>query len=236
MRPERCDAAAVATLLHRQRIATMDELKAALGTSVDMTVFRKLRVLGYHSSYSHRGRFYTLAEVAAFDADGLWSYRDVHFSRVGSLVKTIEQLVRQAVASKSAFEPKPVLEILDPDLAVLANEARLERVLGHIVQNAIEATPRDGKVMIRIAKHEESVVVEITDTGQGMSEEFIRERLFKPFESTKSAGMGIGVFESREYVHELGGRIEVTSRLSIGTTFRVILPLHNYNQIVEQVA
>lgn len=148
----------------------------------------------------------------------------------------MEQLLRQAVASKSAFEPKPVLEILDSGLAVLANEARLERVLGHIIQNAIEATPRDGKVMIRISRHEESVVVEITDTGQGMSEEFVRDRLFKPFESTKSAGMGIGVFESREYVQELGGRIEVSSRESNGTTFRVILPLHNYNQIIEQVA
>src|SRR3990172_1383236 len=109
MRPERCDAAAVATLLHRQRIATMDELKAALGTSVDMTVFRKLRVLGYHSSYSHRGRFYTLAEIAAFDADGLWSYRDVHFSRVGSLVKTIEQLVRQAAMGAAVRRTAPAV-------------------------------------------------------------------------------------------------------------------------------
>ena len=61
MRPEHCDAAALAALLRRQRIATMAELKAALGTTVDMTVFRKLRALGYHSSYSHRGRFYTAA-------------------------------------------------------------------------------------------------------------------------------------------------------------------------------
>jgi signal transduction histidine kinase len=52
------------------------------------------------------------------------------------------------------------------------------------------------------------VEVEIADTGEGMSEEFIRERLFKPFESTKSAGMGIGVFESREYINELGGLLK----------------------------
>jgi signal transduction histidine kinase len=61
-----------------------------------------------------------------------------------------------------------------------------------------------------------------------MSEDFIRERLFKPFESTKSAGMGIGVFETREYVQELGGKVEVTSRASIGTTFRVTLPLYKH--------
>jgi signal transduction histidine kinase len=70
-----------------------------------------------------------------------------------------------------------------------------------------------------------------------MSEEFIRERLFKPFESTKSAGMGIGVFESREYINELGGRLEVTSKPSLGTTFRVLLPLYQEQaQPIEQAA
>jgi signal transduction histidine kinase len=59
-----------------------------------------------------------------------------------------------------------------------------------------------------------------------MSEEFIRERLFKPFDSTKSAGMGIGVFESREYITELGGALEVTSQPALGTTFKVVLPLY----------
>lgn len=59
-----------------------------------------------------------------------------------------------------------------------------------------------------------------------MSEKFIREKLFKPFESTKSAGMGIGVFESREYVSELGGEVEVSSSASNGTIFRIILPLY----------
>jgi putative PEP-CTERM system histidine kinase len=141
----------------------------------------------------------------------------------------IDQLLQQAIVLKSAAEPKPVLEIQDSGLMVFANWARLERVIGHIIQNAIEATSRDGKVLVRLAQQEGTAVVEITDTGQGMTEEFIRERLFKPFESTKSAGMGIGVFESREYIQELGGQIEVSSRLSLGTTFRVILPLHNYN-------
>jgi len=59
-----------------------------------------------------------------------------------------------------------------------------------------------------------------------MTEEFIRDRLFKPFDSTKSAGMGIGVFESREYITELGGALEVTSQPALGTTFKVVLPLH----------
>jgi signal transduction histidine kinase len=71
-----------------------------------------------------------------------------------------------------------------------------------------------------------AVEVDITDTGEGMSEDFMRERLFKPFDSTKSAGMGIGVFESREYITELGGLLEVTSEPALGTTFKVVLPLY----------
>ena len=148
----------------------------------------------------------------------------------------IENLLQQAVAAKSAAEPKPVLEILGHGLEVLANWASLEQVIGHLIQNAIEATPKDGQVLVRLTKGEGTAIVEIQDTGHGMSVEFIHERLFKPFESTKSAGMGIGVFESREYVHELGGQIEVVSSESSGTTFRVILPLHDQDDAVEEAA
>ena len=148
---------------------------------------------------------------------------------------SIDKLLQQTLALKSAFEPKPTLEILAPDAMVVANWDRLERVMGHIIQNAVEATPKDGKVSVRISQREDFVVVEITDTGQGMSEEFIRDRLFKPFESTKSAGMGIGMFESREYILELGGQIEVSSQPTIGTTFRVILPLRRHIDNVTDV-
>jgi signal transduction histidine kinase len=109
---------------------------------------------------------------------------------------------------------------------VLANWARLERVLGHLIQNAVEATPRHGSVAVRLLRAGESALIELSDTGQGMSEQFIRERLFKPFESTKAAGMGIGVFESREYIREVGGELAVSSEAGRGTTFRVLLPLH----------
>ena len=142
----------------------------------------------------------------------------------------VDDVVRQALALKSAFEPHPQLLVEQAGLRVLADRERLERVLGHLIQNAIEATPRDGNVMVRVAPpadgREHAVEVEITDTGEGMTEEFIRERLFKPFDSTKSAGMGIGVFESREYITELGGALEVTSQPGLGTTFKVVLPLH----------
>ena len=89
-----------------------------------------------------------------------------------------------------------------------------------------EATPRDGTVSVGLKRQDDTVLITIADTGEGMSEEFIRERLFKPFESTKSAGMGIGVFESGEYIAELGGKIELVSEVGAGTTYYVHLPLH----------
>jgi len=149
----------------------------------------------------------------------------------------IDQVVQQAVALKAAFEPRPTLEIVQPGLTVLADRERLERVLGHLIQNAIEATPKDGQVSIRLSGQDEAVLVTITDTGQGMSQDFIHERLFKPFDSTKSAGMGIGAFESRQYIHELGGQLEVSSEPLAGTTFRVLLPRHRQGaHTVDQAA
>jgi len=136
---------------------------------------------------------------------------------------SLDQELQEIVESKAVFEPKPVLELQDMNLMITANRSRFERVLGHLIQNAIEATPKNGQVWVRLKKMGKEIVIEIQDTGQGMSEKFIKERLFRPFESTKSAGMGIGVFESREYVQELGGRLEVTSTESIGTTFQIIL-------------
>ena len=134
--------------------------------------------------------------------------------------------LQQAVAAKASLAPKPQLEIVDGELTVLADRMRLERVLGHLIQNAIEATASNGQVAVRLRREQRTAVVELSDTGAGMSEQFIRERLFTPFDTTKTAGMGIGVFESREYIREVGGSLEVRSEPQVGTTFRVILPLH----------
>lgn len=143
----------------------------------------------------------------------------------------IFKLLQHTVELKSAFEPKPQLVVANTDAMILANWDRLERVIGHLIQNAIEATPKEGKVTIRIEQRDDSVIIEIKDTGQGMSDEFLRDHLYKPFESTKSAGMGIGVFESREYISELGGQLEVSSSTVSGTTFKVILP--QYKQVKD---
>ncbi len=143
---------------------------------------------------------------------------------------SLDQLMVEIIESKSVFEPRPTLEIQDSNLKISADRSRFKRVIGHLIQNAIEATPKDGYIWVRLMRQGEHALIEIQDTGQGMSEEFIKEKLFTPFESTKAAGMGIGVFESKEYIHELGGRLDVTSQESVGTTFRLILPSERDNE------
>ena len=80
MRPPEFSAASIATLLGQQKIATLPELMTALGTDARRTVFRKLQELPSRTSYSHRGRYYTLDDVAAFDELGLWTHEEVWFS------------------------------------------------------------------------------------------------------------------------------------------------------------
>lgn len=110
-------------------------------------------------------------------------------------------------------------------LRVLAHEERLERVLGHLIQNAFESMDGSGTVRVRVGETQGKALIEVEDEGRGMTSEFIREGLFRPFVSTKSTGMGIGAYESREYVNELGGSMEVASTPDEGTTFRVWLNL-----------
>jgi len=113
----------------------------------------------------------------------------------------------------------------DEGLFTRGHEDRLERVLGHLVQNAFDATPADGRVWIAARRHSGQVLVEVGDTGTGMDEDFVQNRLFRPFGSTKHDGMGIGSYESHQYIRELGGAIDVQSQPGVGTVMRIVLPL-----------
>ena len=90
MRKEQYYSKELKTLIIRNKIVTMVEMKEALGTTVDATIFRKLKELSYLRSYSHRGKYYTVPRLARFDKQGLWSCRGVHFSKQGSLLDTIK--------------------------------------------------------------------------------------------------------------------------------------------------
>jgi signal transduction histidine kinase len=114
---------------------------------------------------------------------------------------------------------------LDEQLVARGHDERLERIIGHMVQNAFDASEPTGRVWLHLRREVGMALVEVGDTGRGMSEQFVRERLFKPFQTTKQAGMGIGAYESYQYVQELGGKIQVDSELGRGTVIRILLPL-----------
>lgn len=113
------------------------------------------------------------------------------------------------------------------------HEERIERVIGHAVQNAFDATPEEGRVWLNMDRQGSNACIEVGDTGCGMSEEFIRTRLFKPFQTTKSSGMGIGAFESFQYLQELGGKINVESEIGRGTKVTILLPLFHVGQVSD---
>ena len=92
-----------------------------------------------------------------------------------------------------------------------------------------------GPVSITLAREGQWACLEVVDRGQGMSAEFIRERLFKPFQTTKPAGMGIGAYESFQYVQEVGGKVDVVSALGEGTTVTLRLPLFEPSKLPELV-
>lgn len=143
-------------------------------------------------------------------------------------------LLERIHTSRAHVQPALSLDIRE-NLTARGHEERLERVIGHMVQNALDATPASGSVSLHLLRREGMACVEVIDTGCGMTPEFIRERLFKPFQTTKSAamasmgGMGIGAFESYQYVQELGGRIDVESTPGQGTCMRMLLPLFELN-------
>jgi hypothetical protein len=115
-------------LLRDQKVATMPQLKNALGTSVTFTVLRKLAPLGYRSSYSHRGTYYTLDALAQYDELGLWSYRGIHFSRYGTLLNTAATLVTNAPAGYLTHELDAVVQVATKDaLRQLVQREQLER-------------------------------------------------------------------------------------------------------------
>jgi hypothetical protein len=128
MRPTVFSADLLQRFLGRNRIATLPQLKELLGTAADITVFRKLKELSYRSSYSHRGSFYTLDEIAAFDERGLWSYDSVWFSHHGTLMATAEVFVTQAPAGYFTSELETLLHVpVKEPLLRLVEQNRIAR-------------------------------------------------------------------------------------------------------------
>jgi len=138
----------------------------------------------------------------------------------------LSKVIATVVREKRNMRPVPVAKLKQNHVFVAANEARLVSVIGHLVQNAQDATFDAGEIVISLNSQNKNAVVTIRDTGEGMDADFIKNRLFEPFVTTKGlTGMGIGAHESRAYIEELGGTLEVESEKGIGSTFFITLPL-----------
>jgi hypothetical protein len=152
MRPLSFRSDELRSLLLGSRIATLDQLKQALGTAVDITVFRKLKPLEYLTSYSHRGRYYTLREIARFDEKGLWSQEDVWFSQFGTLLATAESFVNRSPRGYFADELAGTLHVDVQDaLHHLAQQDRVTRqiVAGRYLYTARERAIQQGQLVTR---------------------------------------------------------------------------------------
>ncbi len=136
------------------------------------------------------------------------------------LCKIAERLAANALCRGRTMQ----LEV-SPQVFTRGQADRLERIIGHLVHNAFDATDTDGRVWMKVDRFGSHARIEVGDEGQGMTEEFVQTRLFKPFQTTKEAGMGIGTYESFQYVQELGGKVSVNSQVGKGTVVRLLLPL-----------
>lgn len=138
----------------------------------------------------------------------------------------LNSIVETVLKRQSSCSPIPKYTQALEGIRIKIDKERLTDVLCHLVQNAQDATPDSGRVEITLENHGDEVILEIADSGCGMDAEFIRDRLFKPFYTTKgSAGMGIGAYEAQQFLKSNHGGLDVTSQPGKGTLMRLRLPV-----------
>ncbi len=128
MRKSKNNVNALKSLLQKEKAATMEKLKSVLDTTVNMTIFRKLRELSYITSYSHSGKYYTLAHIPNFDKYGLWNHNSVLFSKHGNLQQTVQAFIESSENGYSVSELKKILvvEVKEP-LLILFRKKQIAR-------------------------------------------------------------------------------------------------------------
>lgn len=177
------------------------------------------------------------ADNPEFRADMVATLR----SSVGKMNDLLTRLTPKAQARSHRSEAQPLRNILleaiaakrrdhevkllgDTNLWAVVDAAALEQAVGHIIQNAVEASSANAPITVRVAPEGDEVCVTITDHGTGMDGDFVRNRLFQPFASTKPDGFGIGSFEARSLISAMGGRLVVDSTPGVGSEFSIFLP------------
>lgn len=178
------------------------------------------------------------ADNPAFRADMVLTLKET----AGRMTDLLDRLGRPGAARRGGVGPvrlDRMLRALQPRWAsgigpvevsgrvsfpVNADQDGLERALGHLVKNGIEASPPGAPVHVEISQTRDHAVIRIIDRGSGMTQDFIEEELFRPFSSTKANGFGLGVHEVKLLIAGMGGTLDVESTPGAGTTFTICLP------------
>ena len=177
------------------------------------------------------------ADNPAFRADMIATLQDTS-QRMTALLARLSQhgplageaacpldLLQVATRIATARRAQHPVAVSGDGAIALADAQAVETMLGHLVQNAIEASGADVPVRLHVATHGTEAVIDVRDQGCGMAPAFVRDRLFRPFASAKPGGFGLGAYEAQQLAEQMGGSITVTSREGEGTCFRVALPI-----------
>ena len=137
----------------------------------------------------------------------------------------VMEIIHSVIEERARQLPIPTLLSQTEACVALVEPARLRSAINHLVQNAQDATAEDGRIELLVATRDQWIHIEITDNGEGMAEDFLRERLFSPFNTSKGvAGVGIGAYQAREIIRSFGGDLTVWSSQGRGSTFTIRLP------------
>ncbi|MCI0697932.1 hypothetical protein L0337_38770 [candidate division KSB1 bacterium] len=205
MRTTQYHAQTLEALFNQKKVLTLDAMKKALGTTVKMTVFRKLKSLSYRASYSHAGKYYTLDEIAEYNQHGLWNYRQIYFSQYGSLLNTVEALVQASQAGYFAHELQELVQVrVHAPLLKLTTSNHLRRE--NLAPGYLYFSPQAWKSQLKTRKQ----MLEATASGDAAAADIQQalhtfmatlnekqRRLYAGFESMKS-GHGGDVLISRQ--------------------------------------
>ncbi len=149
----------------------------------------------------------------------------------------LAEIISDVVLQQAGNNPVLQVSLCSDEIKICGEKEKITAILGHLVQNAQEATDDKGVVRLELSGDEQHAVIKVIDNGSGMDEKFVAERLFKPFDTTKgNAGMGIGVYEARDYILKYSGEIAVDSKPGEGTTFTIRLPRVKQEAKIASVA
>lgn len=148
-----------------------------------------------------------------------------HELKINPVAANIADIVNQAVAGLEIAGAARFVKQLPNLPPVLVDVEQIQKVVTNLALNASEATGRGGEVKIAAAFADDEVVLSVEDNGCGMSAEFVQKSLFRPFQTTKKNGLGIGMFQSKMIIEAHGGKISVVSEPGKGSTFRIHLPV-----------